>query len=101
MTTSFEPSIDDVLHELAALPEPPSASALRVWLNRFPKFKREIIEFVTDWLEMEALGREFPITQEDIDQVVNLTMSEVQRQLDTLDDAEKRRRCYEHRSLPE
>ncbi len=72
------PALDDVLAEIAAAPAPPDGSTLRALTTKYPAFKREIIEFATDWVAIEAARSEQPVSGEDVDIVVNRTMSRVQ-----------------------
>jgi hypothetical protein len=81
-----KPSLDDVLTEVAAAPNPPDAGGLRAWAAKYPEFAAEIIDFATDWVEMEATGPKPVVTADDVDVVVNRTMSRVQM---LLDDAER------------
>jgi hypothetical protein len=74
-------ALDDVLAEIASAPTPPDAQLLRGWTAKYPEFAAEIVEFATDWVEMEA-ATEAPVTDEDVDLVVNRTMSRVQALLD-------------------
>jgi hypothetical protein len=74
-------ALDEVLAEIAAAPNPPDAQLLRAWTAKYPEFAAEIVEFATDWVEMEATA-EAPVTDEDVDLVVNRTMSRVQVLLD-------------------
>ena len=83
MTTTPKAKLDDVLIELADLQAPPTGDELRTWLARHSDHRHEIVEFVTDWVEADALRVETLPSDEDIDHVVNLTMSQVQRLLDT------------------
>jgi hypothetical protein len=76
------PSLDDVLAEIAASPVPPDAQQLRCWMNRYPAFKAEIVDFATDWIEMEAAKSPHEVTKDEVDLVVNRTMSRVQQLLD-------------------
>jgi hypothetical protein len=69
-------ALDDVLAEIASAPTPPDAQLLRAWTAKYPEFATEIVEFATDWVEMEATA-EAPVTDEDVDLVVNRTMSRV------------------------
>jgi len=77
-----KPSLDDVLTEIAAAPNPPDARELRAWTGKYPEFAAAIIDFATDWVEMESAQTEHPVTAEDVDLVVNRTMSRVQMMLD-------------------
>jgi hypothetical protein len=79
---SPKPSLDDVLAEIAADPSPPDARSLRVWTAKYPEFAVEIVDFATDWIEMDAARSEHVVTVEDVDLVVNRTMSRVQAMLD-------------------
>ena len=74
-------ALDDVLAEIASAPTPPDAQMLRAWTVKYPEFAAEIVDFATDWVEMEA-AVEAPVTDEDVDLVVNRTMSRVQALLD-------------------
>lgn len=80
--TNQMPSLDDVLAEIAALSTPPDARQLRNWVNRYPEFKVEIVDFATDWIEMAAAKNAFEVTQENVDLVVDRTMSHIQQFLD-------------------
>jgi hypothetical protein len=75
-------SLDDVLARLAALPAPPDARQLRGWMSQYPEHKASIVTFVTDWIEMEAAKVSHEVTTDDINLVVNRTMSRVQQLLD-------------------
>lgn len=74
-----KPTLEDVLTEIAALSTPPNAEHLRSWMGRYPEFKAEIVDFVTDWIELEAVKTTHEVTQEEVDLVVNRTMSRVQQ----------------------
>jgi len=75
-------SLDDVLAEIAALPAPPDGEQLRAWISSYPQFKAEIVDFATAWIEMEANPSAYEEKREDVDVVVNRTMSRVQQILD-------------------
>jgi len=75
-------ALDEVLAEIAAAPNPPDAQLLRAWTAQYPEFADEIVEFATDWVEMEAAPSGAPLNDEDVDLVVNRTMSRVQAMLD-------------------
>ena len=84
MTTNAtpKPSLDDVLAELAALPAAPDAQQLRQWMSQYPEFAAEIVDFATDWVEMEAAEDVPEATQDEVNRIVNRTMSRVQQLLD-------------------
>lgn len=74
--------LDSILNEIASSSTTPDAAQLREWIAKYPDFKSEIIDFVTDLIEMEAAARtSIEATQEDVDLVVNRTMSRVQQML--------------------
>lgn len=77
-----KPGLEDVLDELAGLDGPPDAATLRQWTQRYPEFAREIVAFTTDWIGMNAARAEHVVAAEEVDLVVNRTMSRVQAMLD-------------------
>ncbi|MDE2133257.1 MAG: hypothetical protein KGJ49_01505 [Alphaproteobacteria bacterium] len=79
---NHKPALEDVLALIAAAPAPPDAQVLRAWMAKYPEFADEIVEFATDWVEMEVARAEIPVVAEDVDVVVNRTMSRVQALLD-------------------
>jgi hypothetical protein len=74
--------VNDVLADIAALPAPPDAQQLRIWMSEYPEFKASIVSFVTDWIEAEASKAPREVTADDVNTVVNRTMSRVQQLLD-------------------
>lgn len=70
-------ALDDVLAQIADAPTPPDADTLRAWTGRFPQFAAEIIEFATDWVELDTVRSHEKVSAEDLDLVVNRTMSRV------------------------
>lgn len=79
---SHKPGLEDVLDELAGLDGPPDAATLRRWTERYPEFAREIVGFTTDWVAMDAARAAHVVSAEEVDLVVNRTMSRVQTMLD-------------------
>lgn len=75
-------SLDEVLAELSAAPTPPDECILRAWITKHPHFRSEIIDFATSWVEMDAARSGQEVTPEDVNLVVNRTMSRVQALLD-------------------
>jgi len=84
MTTNLDrkTDLDDVLAEIAAAAVPPSAKALRIWTNKYPEFAPAIIDFVTDWIATDALRSAHTASDDEVDLVVNRTMSRVQMMLE-------------------
>ncbi|MCA1373570.1 MULTISPECIES: hypothetical protein [unclassified Bradyrhizobium] len=83
--TELQHSLDDVLTEIRALGTPPSGDALRAWLNLYPAFKRDIIAYVTAWVDVETRAETAEPAPEEINRVVSRTMSRVQQLLDEAD----------------
>lgn len=77
-----KPQLDEVLDELSGLSGPPDAATLRAWTKEYPEYARELVAFATDWVAMDAARVEREVTAEDVDVVVNRTMSRVQAVLD-------------------
>ena len=84
MTTNatLNPSLDDVLAEIATTHSVPGAEQLRQWMNQYPEFAAEIVDFATDWVEMDAAEGVPEPTQDEVNRIVNRTMSRVQHLLD-------------------
>jgi hypothetical protein len=80
--TERKHSLDDALTEITALGAPPAGDQLREWMRRYPEFKKDIIDYVTAWVDMEARPAVPAPTPEAINRVVNRTMSRVQQLLD-------------------
>jgi nucleotide-binding universal stress UspA family protein len=74
--------LDEVLDNFSGLSGPPDATTLRAWTKEYPEYERELVAFATDWVAMEAARVERVVTAEDVDVVVNRTMSRVQAVLD-------------------
>lgn len=79
---SRKPDLDDVLDEFAALASQPDAATLRAWKDAYPQFARELSDFATDWIAMDVAAPRRIIQAEDVNRVVNRTMSRVQTMLD-------------------
>jgi len=77
-----KPDLDTVLDEFASLSGPPDAATLRSFVNNYPEFERELIEFATDWIATDAFRTKQPITAETVDSIVNRTMSRIQAIMD-------------------
>jgi hypothetical protein len=76
------PTLEHVLNEIVASPTPPDAKTLRDWTTKYPEYADAIVELISDWVEMELTQPEPEATDEDVDVVVNRTMSRVQMILD-------------------
>ncbi|APG12018.1 hypothetical protein BKD09_27145 [Bradyrhizobium japonicum] len=82
MKPTSKPDLDTVLDEFASLSGPPDVATLRFFVNHYPEFERELIEFATHWIATDALRSKQPITAETVDSIVNRTMSRVQAIMD-------------------
>jgi hypothetical protein len=78
-------SLDEVLTEIRALGTPPAGDELRTWLNRHPTFKRDIIDYVTAWVDVESRAELPDPPPEVVNRVVSRTMSRVQQLIDEAD----------------
>jgi hypothetical protein len=85
--SAHHPSLDEVLDEIATAPTPPDAKCLRAWTAAYPAFAKVIVEFVTDWIDMEMVPADLPPSEDAIDAAVSRTMSRVQSLLDEADRA--------------
>jgi len=74
--------LDAVLDEFASLSNAPDAATLRAFIDKYPEFRRELVEFATDWIATQAARNRRPVTREAVDSIVNRTMSRVQSLLD-------------------
>lgn len=77
-----KPQLEEVLDEFSGLSSSPDAATLRTWTKEYPEYARELVAFATDWVAMDAARVERVVTAEDVDVVVNRTMSRVQAALD-------------------
>ncbi|WP_028133521.1 hypothetical protein [Bradyrhizobium japonicum] len=80
-----KPDLDDVLTELGTLGKPPTGDGLRIWLDRYPTFRSEIIRYVTAWIDVETRSDSPEPAPEAVNRVVSRTMSRVQQLLDEAD----------------
>jgi hypothetical protein len=77
-----KPDLEEVLDDFAGLSGPPDAATLGAWTSEYPEYARELVAFATDWVAMDAAAGDRAATAEDVDVVVNRTMSRVQAMLD-------------------
>ena len=79
---AHHPPLDEVLNEIATAPTPPDAKTVRAWTAKYPAFANAIVDFVTDWIEMDLVPTDLPPSEEAVDAAVSRTMSRVQILLD-------------------
>lgn len=75
-------TLNEVLDEIATASNPPDEQMLRAWTVKYPDFAAEIVEFATDWVATEVARPDHIVPAEEVDLVVNRTMSRVQAMLD-------------------
>ncbi|MGQ4878871.1 hypothetical protein ACOJCM_09920 [Billgrantia sp. LNSP4103-1] len=78
MTTYKEPTWDDVLSEFVATYEQPTAEALNSFIQRYPNFQEELIDFAATWAEQEMLPESEPLSEAEERLLVDRAMSHVQ-----------------------
>ena len=76
LNQNTNPPLDDVLEEMASAAAPPDARQLRAWVERYPQFRAEIVDFATAWIEMEAVPAS-EAAQDEVEIVVNRALSRV------------------------
>jgi hypothetical protein len=83
--TEQQHSLDDVLTAIRALGTPPADDRLREWMHRYPAFRKDIVEYVTAWIDIETRAASPDPAPEVVDRVVSRTMSRVVQLLDEAD----------------
>jgi len=68
-------TLDDVLNELVAEYERPTSEALDTWAERYPQFRRELIDFVAAWAEQMVLPEAPELTADEEERIVDRVMS--------------------------
>jgi hypothetical protein len=70
-----EPTLEDVLNEFVAERESPTIEALGIWMDRYPQFRHELVEFAAAWAEQTILPKSAELTAEEEKRIVDRTMS--------------------------
>lgn len=73
-----KPALEEVLNEIASARAAPDARQVRTWVEKFPEYKKEITDFTTAWIEMQVACDGDDVETEEIDSIVNRTMSCIQ-----------------------
>ena len=55
MENRIEPTLDDALNTFVEENDRPTAENLKEWVNRYPKFRKDLVEFATVWAEQTLL----------------------------------------------
>lgn len=79
-TTNY-PTLADVLNEYVAQARRPSTSVLRDWIERYPQFQHELIDFSTAWALEATLPPIEEVNEADDRRLVGHAMSHVQNVL--------------------
>ena len=72
-------TLENVLDELAAAAERPSAALVAEWTGKYPQFEREIVDFAVQWAASELVTADTQLDVEIEDRLVARTMSHVQK----------------------
>ena len=83
------PTLDDVLNYLASLPAQPDASQLQAFLNAYPQFADEIVDFATDLVAMDSQPAPLPASEDEANLIVDRTMSRIRQMMFDRSRAEK------------
>jgi small basic protein len=73
MKMSTNKALEAVLEELVLSEEKPTAATIEKWLNRYPQYRQDIIEFVSEWRLQDHL----PDTSEGFDAAASAAASAV------------------------
>ena len=55
MENRNRPTLDDVLNTFVAENDEPTAENLKEWVERYPQYRRELVDFATVWVEQLVL----------------------------------------------
>ena len=77
MTHIQSPTLDDVLNEFMAEQTSPQANILNTFVERYPQYRRELINFSAAWAEQLILPAEKELTEEQEKLLVDRAMSHV------------------------
>jgi hypothetical protein len=71
------PTLDDVLNEFVAEQESPTGEALEIWVDRYPQFRQELVEFAAAWAELTILPKSAELTAEQEKRIADRAMSHI------------------------
>lgn len=69
--------LDDVLNEFVAENDSPTAKSLEKWANRYPQYRRELVDFAAAWAEQLVLAPAPELEPEAEKALIDRTMSHV------------------------
>ena len=55
MENNIEPTLDDVLNTFVQENDRPTAGNLQEWVERYPQFRKDLIDFAAAWAEQLVL----------------------------------------------
>ena len=89
MENNIEPTLDDVLNTFVQENDRPTAGNLQEWVERYPQFRKDLIDFAAAWAEQLVLPEAEEIAAETEKLLVDRAMSHVHnvaysRDLETL-----------------
>jgi hypothetical protein len=73
--------LQDVLNEILMAVESPTYAVFEEYINKYPQFERELLEFVTTWLAEESLPEALPLSAEKEEIMITRAMSRVENLL--------------------
>ena len=77
MENNFEPTLDDALNTFVQENDRPTAGNLQEWVERYPQFRKDLIDFAAAWAEQLVLPAAEEIGAETEKLLVDRAMSHV------------------------
>ena len=77
MENNFEPTLDDALNTFVQENDRPTAGNLQEWVERYPQFRKDLIDFAAAWAEQLILPAAEEIGAETEKLLVDRAMSHV------------------------
>ena len=77
MENNIEPTLDDVLNTFVQENDRPTAGNLQEWVDRYPQFRKDLIDFAAAWAEQLVLPAAEGIGAETEKLLVDRAMSHV------------------------
>jgi hypothetical protein len=88
MTPALYPTSDQVLDEFAASADRPTPELVRAWIERYPQFAQDIVDYATEWVELLMAEGMEPVESDNAP--VDKAMSRLQAMLREKDNASTR-----------
>ena len=77
MESNIEPTLDDVLNTFVQENDRPTAGNLKEWVERYPRFRKDLIDFAAAWAEQFVLPAAEDMSAETEKLLVDRAMSHV------------------------